>query len=92
MSGGQDTSTKPGARARLAFTGFLQVVFVAMNTVFITRRAWVALVVTSFCISFLWSSNVRRIAFGDMLDRITYAVGAALGCAVGVLTAGAIPA
>ena len=75
------------ARARLALTGFLQVIFVAMNTVYIMRSAWVAMIVTSFCISFLWSGNVRRIAFGDMLDRIVYAIGAALGCGVGVLVA-----
>lgn len=78
------------ARAQLAFTGFLQVIFVSMNTIYITREAWVALVLTSFCISFLWSGNVRRIAFGDMLDRIVYAVGAAIGCGMGVLIAGAL--
>lgn len=79
-------------RAQLAFTGFLQVIFVSMNTIYITREAWVALIVTSFCISFLWSGNVRRIAFGDMLDRIVYAIGAALGCGMGVVIAGALTA
>jgi hypothetical protein len=34
---------------------------------------------------FLWSGNVRRIAFGDMLDRVMYAAGAAIGCAIGVI-------
>lgn len=80
------------ARAQLAFTGFLQVVFVAMNTVYIMRTAWVALILTSFCISFLWSGNVKRVAFGDMLDRVVYALGAALGCGFGVLVAGALTA
>jgi hypothetical protein len=80
------------ARAQLAFTGFLQVIFVSMNTIYVTRGAWVALIVTSFCISFLWSGNVKRIAFGDMGDRIVYASGAALGCLVGVLVAQAVMA
>ena len=82
--------TNRKARAQLAFTGFLQVIFVSMNTIYITRQAWVALIVTSFCISFLWSGNVKKIAFGDMLDRVVYALGAALGCGIGVMIAGAL--
>lgn len=78
----------PLQRFNLAGTGFLQVFFVAANTIYITQQAWVALIATSFCISFLWSGNVKRIAFGDMLDRVVYACGAAVGCAVGVLGAG----
>lgn len=77
-------------RFRLSFTGFLQVIFVSMNTVFITQKAWVALILTSFCISWLWSSNVKKIAFGDKLDRLVYALGAALGCGSGVVLASAI--
>ena len=82
----------PSQRASLAFTGFLQVIFVAMNTVYIMQTAWVALIVTSFCISFLWSGNVKRVAFGDMLDRIVYALGAAIGCGAGVVIARAVTA
>lgn len=74
-------------RSQLGFTGFLQVIFVSMNTIFVTRHAWIALTITSFCISWLWSGNVKKIAFGDSWDRITYATGAALGCAVGVVLA-----
>ena len=79
-------------RQTLAYTGFLQVVFVSMNTIFITERLWLLLVLTSFCISFLWSGNVKRIAFGDNLDRLIYSTGAAIGCGVGVLVAGAVSA
>lgn len=74
-------------RFPLAFTGFLQVVFVSMNTIYITRGAWVAMIVTSFCISFLWSGNVKKIAFGDMWDRVVYAAGASFGCAAGYVSA-----
>lgn len=80
----------PRQRLQLAWTGFLQVIFVSANTIYITQRAWVMLVITSFCISFLWSGNVKRIAFGDMLDRVVYASGAALGCATGVLIAASL--
>lgn len=80
----------PRQRAQLAWTGFLQVLFVSMNTIYVTSQAWVALILTSFCISFLWSGNVKRIAFGDMLDRLIYAAGAAVGCAIGVVVASAL--
>lgn len=79
--------TKAQSRARLAFTGFLQVVFVSMNTVYIMQRMWLLLVLTSFCISWLWSGNVKKVAFGDKLDRVVYAAGAALGCGIGVVVA-----
>lgn len=72
-------------RLQLMFTGMLQVAFVSMNTIYVTEQAWLLLILTSFGISFLWSGNVRRIAFGDMLDRIMYATGAAVGCAIGVV-------
>lgn len=85
-----NTKTSVKDRCSLAFTGFLQVIFVSMNTIFVTSSAWVALIITSFCISFLWSGNVRRIAFGDMLDRIVYATGAAVGCGIGVVLARAL--
>lgn len=83
-------NTERNARAQLAFTGFLQVIFVSMNTIYITRHAWILLTLTSFCISFLWSGNVKRIAFGGMPDRLVYAFGAALGCMVGVILATAV--
>lgn len=86
------TKATPRQRAQLGFTGFLQVIFVSMNTVYIMQTAWGALILTSFCISFLWSGNVKRVAFGDMLDRIVYATGAACGCGAGVLIARAVTA
>ncbi|WP_202842021.1 hypothetical protein [Luteimonas saliphila] len=65
--------------------GFLQVVFIAMNTVFITQSAMLSNLLTAFAISWIWSSNVKRIAIGDGVDRIFYAGGAALGSVVGSL-------
>lgn len=43
---------------------------------------WV--VVFGFLISFIWSWNVRKIAFGSILDRIRYSAGAATGGALGL--------
>jgi hypothetical protein len=36
-------------------------------------------------ISFIWSWNVKKVAFGTLTDRIVYALGAAFGSAVGLL-------
>lgn len=70
--------------------GFLQVVFIAMNTVFITQSAIASNLVTAFLISWIWSSNVKRIAFGDTFDRVFYAAGAAIGSVAGSLIAKAV--
>lgn len=77
-------------RIRLALTGFVQVVFVAMNTVFIAHYELLANFLTGFAISFIWSWNVKKVAFGDTADRWFYAVGAAVGSVTGTIIAGAI--
>jgi len=69
---------------RLLTTGFLQVFFVAINTYFIANKFYLGCLVCGFLISFIWSFNVKKVAFGDMKDRIIYSVGASLGCVVGV--------
>lgn len=73
------------SRWRLAGMGFLQVVFIAMNTVFIAQSALLSNLLTAFMISWIWSANVKRIAIGDGLDRLFYAGGAALGSVAGSL-------
>lgn len=74
-------------RAKLFGTGFLQVIFVAANTVFISRYALIGNVITAFMISLIWTFNVKRVAFGDTIDRYFYATGAALGSVVGTVIA-----
>lgn len=76
--------------ASLAGTGALQVMFVAANTVFVSRHDLLAAFATSFMISLIWTFNVKRVAFGDNYDRIAYASGAAFGCAVGMSVAASI--
>lgn len=78
------------AKIRLALTGFVQVVFVAMNTVFISEYELVANLFTAFAISFIWTWNVKKVAFGDNGDRWAYAIGAAVGSVTGTVIAGAV--
>lgn len=70
-------------RLKLAATGFAQVIFVAANTVFIAHYALMANLLTAFAISWVWSFNVKKIAFGTNADRWAYAIGAACGSLVG---------
>lgn len=74
-------------RITLATTGFVQVVCVAANTVAIAKgHAW-AVLIFAFLISYIWSHNVRKVAFGDELDRIAYSIGACLGSVSGMWAA-----
>lgn len=68
----------------LFLSGFLQVSLVAVNTYFISQREYLGVLVASFAISFVWSLNVKKIAFGDIKDRLVYASGAAAGGAFGL--------
>lgn len=89
MNSGQSKLSRfTSARMKLAGTGFAQVVFVSMNTVFISQVAMIGIVSTSFAISWIWSHNVKRVAFGDNADRFAYCIGAAMGAAVGTTIGG----
>lgn len=70
---------------RILATGFLQVLLVAVNTVLLARSNYIGVTVVSFLISFVWSWNVRKVAFGGMTDRVLYSAGAALGGLSGLL-------
>lgn len=72
---------------KLFLTGFVQVFLVSMNIVFITNKQIFPLVITGFFISFTWTINVKKVAFGTMLDRIIYSIGAASGTGMGYLAA-----
>lgn len=69
----------------LFLTAVLQVFFVAMNVIFISNKMWIPLLITGFCISFVWTLNVKKVAFGGWTDRFIYSFGAMLGTGIGVL-------
>lgn len=69
---------------RLFGMGFLQVGFVAANAYSIAHYYPFAIILTSFAISYIWSHNVKKVAFGDEAHRLVYASGAAVGCIFGV--------
>jgi hypothetical protein len=65
-------------------TGFLQVFFVAINTYFLSKEYFAGAFVVSFLISFTWSYNVKKVAFGKKSHRIIYSLGASFGCITGL--------
>lgn len=71
-------------------TGFLQVFFVALNTWLITQRNFAGVLIVSFLISFIWSFNVKKVAFGSIRDRVIYSLGASFGGLTGLFIGGLI--
>ena len=67
----------------LFLTALLQVTFVSMNVVFISGHYIIPMLVTGFLISLIWTLNVKKVAFGTWVDRITYSTGAMCGTGLG---------
>lgn len=68
----------------LFVTGFIQISLVSANTFLIAHSIYLGMFLVGFVIAFLWSYNVKRIAFGTLKERLIYAVGAAFGGIVGL--------
>jgi hypothetical protein len=68
-------------------SGLIQVLLVGLNTYQIAHEKWIGAFIVGFLISFVWTFNVKKIAFGTMTDRIIYASGAAFGTTLGLIIA-----
>jgi hypothetical protein len=75
---------------KLFITAFLQVFFVAGNTVFIAKQNYTGAAVFGFAISWLWTANIKKIACGTTTDRFIYAIGATCGGLTGMYLASLI--
>lgn len=73
-------------KLKLFGTGVLQVYFVAINTVFLSREYFLGVLFAAFAISMVWSYNIKKIAFGTLSERIVYSLGATAGSMLGLLT------
>lgn len=65
-------------------TAFTQVALVAINTWQIANDKILGALIVGFLISLVWTFNVRKVAFGDKLDRVIYATGAMVGTGAGL--------
>ena len=72
------------SRAMLFCTGFLQVSLVSLNIWQVANGKYLSGALVSFLISFVWTLNVKRVAFGKMGDRVVYAGGAMCGFLAGI--------
>jgi hypothetical protein len=70
---------------KLFTTGFTQVFFVAINTFFISKSIYGGVFICGFLISFIWSWNVKKVAFGTLQDRLWYSFGAGFGSLAGLI-------
>ena len=75
---------------KLFITGFTQVFFVAINTFFISKAIYGGVLICGFLISFIWSWNVKKLAFGTIKDRLWYSLGAGVGSLIGLVVSVAV--
>ena len=71
-------------------TAFVQVLLVSLNTVLLAHKQIAPSIACAFLISYVWTFNVKRAAFGSNIDKLIYSLGAACGSAVGIYLAGLI--
>ena len=71
---------------KLFMTGVVQVYFVAINTVFLSKELYVGVFFAAFMISMVWSYNIKKIVFGTITDRVLYSLGATAGSLLGLFT------
>ena len=83
---------KINLNTELFLTGLMQVILVGLNTYQIaiyakTRHSeiLIGICIVGFLISFLWTFNVKKVAFGNMSNRVYYSIGAATGSIIGVV-------
>ena len=72
---------------KLFLTAFLQVLFVSANTYFLSQVNWIGVAICGYSISWLWSSNVRKVSIATTKERIVYSTGAMCGGLVGLYIA-----
>ena len=71
---------------KFCITSFLMVYFISVNVYCISQQNYTLAFISSFWVNYLWTVNVKRIAFGGSRDKIIYAVCTSIGCVLGILT------
>jgi hypothetical protein len=64
-------------------TALFQVFFVAMQPLLIINHMIFPMLLCGFFISLIWTFNVKKVAFGNLADRLVYATGAMAGTGFG---------
>ncbi len=74
----------PELKVKIFITAFLQVFLGSANAFFIFKLSYIGIAMTGFLMSYLWTFNVKKIAFSNKNDRILYGIGAMFGGLSGV--------
>lgn len=67
------------------FSSLLQIFFVSVNTILISKEMIIQAGVCGFLLSLVWTFNIRRIGLASWGERISYCLGAGLGTSGGIL-------
>jgi len=67
------------------FSSLLQIFFVSVNTILISKEMIIQAGVCGFLLSLVWTFNIRRITIASWGERISYCLGAGLGTSSGII-------
>jgi len=67
------------------FSSLLQIFFVSVNTILISREMLIQAGVCGFLLSLVWTFNIRRITIASWGERISYCLGAGIGTSSGIM-------
>lgn len=70
---------------KVFLTSFMQIGLVAINTIFLMERNYLAVFIVSFFISLLWAFNVAKVSVSTLQLKLIYALGAGCGAVTGLL-------
>lgn len=70
---------------KLFITAYFQVLLVTFQTWIIAKEMIELIFIIGFIISFIWSFNVKKVAFGSLKYRIIYSLGAGFGSLTAML-------
>jgi hypothetical protein len=65
-------------------TSYLQVMFVALNTIFLMQKDFIMVFVISCIISILWAFNVAKVSVSTLKLKLIYSFGAGCGAVTGL--------
>jgi len=67
------------------FSSLLQIFFVSVNTILISKEMVIQAGVCGFLLSLVWTFNIRRITIASWAERISYCLGAGIGTSSGII-------
>ena len=66
-------------------SSLLQIFFVSVNTILISKEMVIQAGVCGFLLSLVWTFNIKRIGIASWGERISYCLGAGIGTSSGIL-------